>query len=243
MIKFILTLALFTYLSFTENLKSEYILESESPVFAGPEDPEDDSTDALTVFSAKIKDKTIYLNWRVLNPKNISYFEVLSLNSKTKAYEKINEDRIKKDDYFEKSSSESKKIIYWYDYEEEPERDGVYFYKLKGYNSNGGVLFESDELKIGITGIRNFKLDQNKPNPFNPTTSISYELFEASHVKLKVFDLIGKEITTLVDENQASGTYTVVFDASKYSNLTSGIYFYKLETGVYTEVKKMILTK
>ncbi|MCI0717348.1 MAG: T9SS type A sorting domain-containing protein, partial [Chlorobi bacterium] len=167
----------------------------------------------------------------------------LRLNPKTKAFDKINEDRIKKDDYFEKSSSESKKIIYWYDYEEEPERDGVYFYKLRGYNSMGQVMFESDELKVGVTGIRNFKLDQNKPNPFNPTTSISYELFEASHVKLKVFDLIGKEIATLVDENQASGTYTVEFDASKYSNLTSGIYFYKLETGAYTEVKKMILTK
>jgi hypothetical protein len=247
MIKLILTLALLTYLSFSQSLKAENIPGNEAVSFAGnpddPEDPESDSTDALTVFSARIKDKTIYLNWRVLNPKNIYYFEVLRLNPKTKSFEKINEDRIKKDDYFEKSALESKKITYLYDYEEEPERDGVYFYKLRGYNSNGAVLFESDEIKIGITGIRNFKLDQNKPNPFNPSTSISYELFEAAHVKLKVFDLIGKEIATLVDENQASGTYTVEFDASKYSNLTSGIYFYKLETGVYTEVKKMILTK
>jgi hypothetical protein len=165
------------------------------------------------------------------------------LNTKTKEYEKINEDRIKKDDYFEKSATEPKNIIYRYDFEDEPERDGVYYYKLKGFNPNGLVLFESDEIKIGVTGVRNFKLEQNKPNPFNPTTTISYELFEESRVKLKVFDLIGKEITTLVDETQPAGTYRVDFDASRYSNLTSGIYFYKLETQMYSEVKKMILTK
>jgi hypothetical protein len=55
--------------------------------------------------------------------------------------------------------------------------------------------------------------------------------------------LIGKEITTLVDETQAKGEHTVEFDASKYSNLTSGIYFYKLTTDIYSDVRKMILTK
>ena len=58
-----------------------------------------------------------------------------------------------------------------------------------------------------------------------------------------MFDLIGKEIATLVDKNQTAGTYTVDFDASRFSNLTSGIYFYKIETEKYSEVKKMILTK
>ena len=116
-------------------------------------------------------------------------------------------------------------------------------FPCKGFSGNGTVMFEADELKIGITGIKNFKVEQNTPNPFNPTTNISYELFDASYVKLKVFDLIGKEIATLVDANQQKGTYTVTFDASKYANLTSGIYFYKLETEKYSEVKKMILTK
>lgn len=202
-----------------------------------------DSSDALSVFSAKIKDKTVYINWRVVNPKVISYFEVLRLDPKKKEYKKINDDRIEVKDYFEKSAVSDKGIVYMYDYEDEPERDGVYFYKLKGYSSAGNLVFEADEIKIGITGIRNFKVEQNTPNPFNPTTNISYELFDASYVKLKVFDLIGKEIATLVDANQTKGTYTVTFDASKYANLTSGIYFYKLETEKYSEVKKMILTK
>lgn len=202
-----------------------------------------DSSDALSVFSAKIKDKTVYINWRVVNPKVISYFEVLRLDPKKKEYKKINDDRIEVKDYFEKSAVSDKGIVYMYDYEDEPERDGVYFYKLKGYSSAVNLVFEADEIKIGITGIRNFKVEQNTPNPFNPTTNISYELFDASYVKLKVFDLIGKEIATLVDANQTKGTYTVTFDASKYANLTSGIYFYKLETEKYSEVKKMILTK
>ena len=202
-----------------------------------------DSTDALAVFSAKIKDKSVYINWKVLNPKDISYFEVSRLDPRKKEYKKINDNRISKDDFFEKTPDNDKGMVYMYNYEDEPERDGVYYYKLKGFGSNGQVIFEADELKIGITGIKNFKIEQNTPNPFNPTTNISYELFEASYVKLKVFDLIGKEIVTLVEANQTKGTYTVTFDASKYANLTSGIYFYKLETERYSEVKKMILTK
>lgn len=202
-----------------------------------------DSTDALTVFSAKIKDKTVYINWRVLNPKDVSYYEIFRLDPKKKEYKKINDERIQKADFFEKASYSDNGIVFMYDYEDEPERDGVYFYKMKGFSGNGTVVFEADEIKIGITGIKNFKVEQNTPNPFNPTTNISYELFDASYVKLKVFDLIGKEIATLVDANQQKGTYTVTFDASKYANLTSGIYFYKLETEKYSEVKKMILTK
>jgi hypothetical protein len=104
-------------------------------------------------------------------------------------------------------------------------------------------VLESDAIKIGISGIRDFVLDQNYPNPFNPTTTIGYELMENSHVIIKVYDLIGKEVTTLVDKYQNTGKYTVDFDASKFQNLTSGIYFYKLETEKYSDVKKMILNK
>lgn len=252
--KFLLVLALALFLTSIPDVKAG---DNNSPLSGGfvkyfsvsdPDEaedpnPETDSVDVLTVFSAKIKDKTIYLNWRILNPKNISYYEVLKLNTKKNEFVKINDDRIKKDDYFDLTESSEKSKLYMYDYEDEPERDGVYFYKLKGYNSTGQVIFETEEIKIGVTGIRNFRLEQNTPNPFNPTTNITYELFDASYVKVKVFDLIGKEIATLVDQDQSKGTYTVQFDASKYPNLTSGIYFYKIETSKYSEVKKMILTK
>ncbi len=242
MSKILLAAALFIFLTYSTQVKA-----GDEPavtaIINDPADPGADSTDALTVFSAKIKDKTVYINWRLQNPEDVSYFEIFRQDPKKKDYVKINDERIKKDDFLEKSTTSDDAIIYMYDFEDEPERDGVYFYKLKGYNSNQQILFESDEMKIGITGIRNFKLEQNTPNPFNPTTNITYELFDESTVKLKVFDLIGKEIATLVDANQPKGTYTVQFDASKYTNLTSGIYFYKIETQKYSEVKKMILTK
>ncbi len=205
--------------------------------------PGKDSTDILSVFSAKIKDKTIYLNWRVTNLKDISYFDIQRLDPSKKNYEKINDKKIKKDDYLDKSLNSDGSAIFMYDYEDQPIRDGVYFYKVRGFNANGQLMFEADDIKIGISGLKNFKLEQNYPNPFNPSTNISYELYAPAYVKVKVFDIIGREIATLVDQNQNEGTYTVEFDASKYSNLTSGIYFYKIETENYSDVKKMILTK
>jgi hypothetical protein len=204
---------------------------------------ESDSTDLLLIFSANINKKTIFLNWRLVNPRAIGYFDVYRLDQKNKQFVKINDSRITKDDYLEKSKTSGGLPIYMFDFEDQPERDGVYYYKLKAYTAAGQLLFESDEIKIGVTGIRNFNLEQNTPNPFNPSTNITYELFEPSYVKLRVFDLIGKEITVLFEGYQQAGVYTYQFNVTGYENLTSGIYFYKLETEKYSEVKKMIYTK
>jgi hypothetical protein len=83
-------------------------------------------------------------------------------------------------------------------------------------------------------------LFQNYPNPFNPSTKISYSIPEISLVTLKVFDIIGNEIETLVNEEKPIGSYTIGFDAT---GLSSGIYFYKLTAGSFVETKKMILIK
>jgi len=207
-------------------------------------EPGRDSVDMLSGISARIKDETIYINWRVTNLKLINYFDIQRLDPKSKEYKTLNKTKhVKFDDYYEKSVDGNGFKVFKYDYEDDPEADGVYFYRIRAFSSVDELLFTSDDIKIGISGLRNFKLEQNHPNPFNPVTSISYEIYEDSYVKLKVFDLIGREIATLVDSKQAAGTYTVDFDANKYSNLTSGIYFYKLETEKYSEVKKMILTK
>lgn len=81
---------------------------------------------------------------------------------------------------------------------------------------------------------------KNYPNPFNPTTTISYSLPNTGFVKLTVYDRIGREVMVLVDENKQQGTYTVEFNAA---NLPSGIYFYRIKTAEKTEVRKMILAK
>ena len=86
----------------------------------------------------------------------------------------------------------------------------------------------------------NFRLEQNFPNPFNPTTNIDYELGESQLVMLKVFDAVGKEVTTLVNERQYPGKHEVVFSGK---GLPSGIYFYQLITKNYLTTKKMVLLK
>ena len=100
--------------------------------------------------------------------------------------------------------------------------------------------------------ISEFKLEQNYPNPFNPSTVIKYQIpkderGEWQEVRLAVYDILGREIATLVNKQQKAGNYEVVFDISISSaiskRLTSGIYFYKLQSGNFVESKKMILIK
>ena len=85
-----------------------------------------------------------------------------------------------------------------------------------------------------------YKLFQNYPNPFNPSTNIRYQVSNNGFVTLKIYDVLGKEISTLVNEKHVAGTYEVAFNATQYP---SGVYFYKLTTDRYTDTKKMILLK
>ena len=88
-----------------------------------------------------------------------------------------------------------------------------------------------------------YSLSQNYPNPFNPATIIRYSIAKDGFVKIKVYDLIGKEVATLVNGNKTAGDYQVEFDVSDWGYLSSGIYFYKIEAGEFTEVKRMTLIK
>jgi len=94
--------------------------------------------------------------------------------------------------------------------------------------------------QIGDDIPTTYLLSQNYPNPFNPSTTISFSIPTSEFVTLKVYDVLGREVATLVNENLNAGSYSYNFDAS---NLTSGVYFYKLQAGKYSETKKMILSK
>jgi hypothetical protein len=85
-----------------------------------------------------------------------------------------------------------------------------------------------------------YSLSQNYPNPFNPSTTIGYSLAKESFVQLKVFDVLGREIKTLIDEKESVGTYNVHFDAK---GINSGVYFYKIIAGDFTQSNKMIVIK
>jgi hypothetical protein len=106
---------------------------------------------------------------------------------------------------------------------------------LQLYHENGWT--DIDE-KNGP--VSNFFLSQNYPNPFNPTTKINFSIPKTENVSLKVYDIIGNKVTTLVDESKSAGKYEIIFDAS---SLSSGIYFYKIITESFVETKKMVFLK
>ncbi|MEO7292521.1 MAG: T9SS type A sorting domain-containing protein [Ginsengibacter sp.] len=121
--------------------------------------------------------------------------------------------------------------VVWYD-----NRDGnnEIYYKRNPTGNPIGIININSEIP------NQYSLSQNYPNPFNPTTVIKFQVASLSSVKLTVFDVLGNEIETLVNEQLTTGTYEVDFDGSSF---TSGVYYYKLTAGDYTETEKMVLIK
>ncbi len=128
--------------------------------------------------------------------------------------------------------------------------NSVYFYSVKGDSrlsipaSVERVVIYND-LLTGINNIKNnipteYKLSNNYPNPFNPTTNIKYSLPKAGHVLLQIYNTLGQRVATLVDKKQNAGIYNVTFDAS---HLASGLYFYRIKAGSFVKTQKMILLK
>jgi len=120
----------------------------------------------------------------------------------------------------------------------------VYASNVAGMSSASSVWNFVTKIPVGITKIDQFPttymLSQNFPNPFNPTTVIRYDLPKEGLVTLKVYDMLGKEVTVLVNQNQSVGKYSVTFDAS---SLTSGVYIYRIQANDFISVKKLLLLK
>jgi hypothetical protein len=117
---------------------------------------------------------------------------------------------------------------------------GKYLYRLKQIDFDGSYEY-SNIIEIDITVPDYFELSQNYPNPFNPATIIGYRLAEGSEVTLKIFNALGEEIETLVNEFQEVGTYSIHYNAS--SKNPSGVYIYRIEAGNFKDTKKMILLR
>ncbi len=115
--------------------------------------------------------------------------------------------------------------------------------------THAGSTFKVDDFSFaGVTGVSKsdgttplmYALGQNYPNPFNPTTVIRYQLPASSQVSLKVYDVLGREVASLVDAEKNAGIHSVTFDGS---NLSSGVYFYRLQAGNFSAMKKLMLVK
>jgi hypothetical protein len=123
------------------------------------------------------------------------------------------------------------------------------FNPVGGINVTLGSEMYLDDLELSmdiVSDVENefqplaFQLEQNYPNPFNPSTKISYSIPQEGDVTLKIYDVLGNELATLINEEKPAGVYEVEFDAS---NLSSGIYFYKLTASSFVETKKMTVLK
>lgn len=114
--------------------------------------------------------------------------------------------------------------------------DSTIIVNLQGFsNSNTGIVNISSEIP------KEFGLSQNYPNPFNPSTSIRFQVAKAGFMTIKVYDITGKEVSTPVNEYMAAGNYEVKFDAG--NNISSGVYYYKMYSGNFSDVKRMMLVR
>ena len=126
-----------------------------------------------------------------------------------------------------------------YSYEDKNVTSGKYSYYLKQIDNDGQFEY-SKAIEVDLGAPKKFKLSQNYPNPFNPATTIRFNLPEAGNAKLTIYNLLGQEIKTIVNEFKEAGVHTVNFNASE---LNSGMYIYKLEAGSFIQTRKMTLVK
>jgi len=190
----------------------------------------------LISFSAEVVNNEVKLSWQTATETNNSGFEILRCAQNDRVWWAVG---------FANgygTTTEPKSYLFT----DESFIPGSYEYRLKQIDFDGSFTY-SDIIEVEVAVPNIFSLEQNYPNPFNPSTTIRYEIPEQSFVTIKVYDILGNEITTLVNEEKAAGNYEVEFNTSSHSgnvrNLTSGIYFYRLQAGSFIETKKMILMK
>jgi hypothetical protein len=126
-----------------------------------------------------------------------------------------------------------------YSYLDNSAKYGTYFYRLRQTDYDGTFKY-LNVVSVNVELPNKFVLEQNYPNPFNPSTVISWQAPVSSYQTLKIYDILGNEVATLVNEYKESGSYTIEFNAS---DLPSGIYYYKLTAGSFSDVKKMMVVK
>jgi photosystem II stability/assembly factor-like uncharacterized protein len=190
----------------------------------------------LSSFTAIAKANNVILNWLTATETNNLGFEVeRKPDSKSLQEETFREwDKI---GFVEGKGTVTEQQFYTFT--DEYLSGGKYLYRLKQIDFDGSFEY-SYIVKVEIGFPDNFSLSQNYPNPFNPTTNIGFRTANSGFVSLKVFDVLGREVATLVNEEKSTGEYEVEFDASLLSN---GFYFYVLNAGGNRLSKKMCLIK
>jgi len=193
----------------------------------------------LVSFTSSIVNNTVGLNWITATELNNSGFEIQRNLSPTHSSK---EDALGNSDWqkigFVNGNGTSTEV-HSYSFVDQNPIIGASFYRLKQIDFDGTSEY-SNIVEVVYGTVADYSLEQNYPNPFNPTTKINYSIKEKSNVELKIFDLLGSEIASLVNEEKAPGIYEVFFDAS---NLSSGVYLYTIKAGSFVQTRKMLLMK
>jgi hypothetical protein len=182
----------------------------------------------LTSFTANVSSNAVTLNWKTSTETNNKGFEI-QRKAEGSTWTNIS---------FVNGNGTSTQG-HEYSYVDGSLESGNYSYRLKQVDFNGSYEY-SNVVEASVNAPNKFELAQNFPNPFNPTTKISFSVPSNSNVKLTVYNLLGQEITNLVNGFMKAGSHTVEFNAT---NFNSGLYFYRLESNGLTQVKKMMLLK
>ena len=182
----------------------------------------------LTSFTSLVYDNNIQLNWQTATETNNQGFEVYRNGNKI-AFVEGKGTTIETQDYT---------------FVDKNLQSGIYNYRLKQIDLDGTQEVVG-ELTVNLSLPEQFSLEQNYPNPFNPSTTIKYSIPASEFVTLKIYDVLGNEVASLVNEEKPAGTYEVEFNShsDEGQNLSSGFYFYKMQAGSYTQTKKLILMK
>jgi len=187
----------------------------------------------LTSFTSSVSGRDITLNWSTSSEINNSGFEV----ERRDAGSEMQEVWVKAGFVIGNGNSSA---IHNYVFTEKGLNSGKYKYRLKQIDFNGNFeYFElAEEMIIGIPV--KYNLSQNYPNPFNPVTNLEFGIPDLGFVTLKIYDVIGRELIILVNENKEPGYYKIKFNAG---NLSSGVYFYRMTAGDFVAVKKFVVLK
>lgn len=183
----------------------------------------------LTSFNSSVTDNNVILNWATSLETNNSGFDV-ERSTVNGQWSKV---------FFIDGHGNSNTLQH-YSYTDRNLISGIYNYRLKQIDFNGNYQYYNLSNEVNIRLPEKFSLSQNYPNPFNPSTVISYDLKVSSNVSLKIYNMSGKEIVSLLNEFKTAGSYVINFNGS---NLPSGVYFYKIEAGKFSAIRKMTLIK
>ncbi len=225
-------------IKFTVYSGGDSVINYSSGFIIGPQPP---TPVELTSFTATAEEGKVILKWQTATETNDNGFEVersqkpdvgdLRSDGGSQSWEDIG--------FVRGNGTTTQSNSYSFVDNLTPSLAHTLNYRLKQIDFDGSYKY-SNVVKVSFTNPTGFSLEQNYPNPFNPTTTIKYAIAKEANVTLKVYDVLGKEVATLVNEVKQPGNYEVEFDASK---LTTGIYFYHFQAGNYSQVKKMILLK